>query len=167
MLGFPSGWVVKNLLASAGDMGSIPGSGSSPGEGNGNPLQYSSLENTMDRGPWAIVHGVTKSWIQLSSWTPSPPRKLYAKSLIPWRNPVLSWSHLKNGLEYPWFHYIRRPVIYHRMSLRTEPVWHSCSLVFLILLLKSVIFPVNRDKIKIITSKAAKYKVDGIKASLK
>ena len=57
--------VVKNLPASAGDirdLGSIPGSGRSPGEGNGNPLQYSCLENPMDRGAWwATVHGVTES----------------------------------------------------------------------------------------------------------
>ena len=62
--------VVKNLLASAGDVreaGLFPGSERSPGEGNGNPLQYSCLENTMDRGAWqATVHGVTKSQIQLS-----------------------------------------------------------------------------------------------------
>ena len=46
----------------AGDLGSIPGLGRSPGEGNGNPLQYSSLENPMDGGAWeATVHGVTKS----------------------------------------------------------------------------------------------------------
>ena len=51
--------VVKNLPASAGGMGSIPGLGRSPGEGNGNPLQYSCLEKLMDRGAWqAIVHGV-------------------------------------------------------------------------------------------------------------
>ena len=50
-----------------GDLGSIPGSGSSPGEGNGNPLQYSCLENSMDRGAWwATAHGVTKSQTQLS-----------------------------------------------------------------------------------------------------
>ena len=53
--------VVKNPPANAGDAGSIPGSGSSPGEGNGNPLQYSCLENPMDRGAWrATVHGVEK-----------------------------------------------------------------------------------------------------------
>ena len=53
--------MVKNLLANAGDMGSIPGSRRSPGEGNGNPLQYSCLGNPMDRGAWwATVHGVTK-----------------------------------------------------------------------------------------------------------
>ena len=60
-LGFPGGSVVKNVPANAGDAGSIPGSGRSPGEGNGNPLQYSCLRNPMDRGTWqATVHGVTK-----------------------------------------------------------------------------------------------------------
>ena len=62
--------VVKNWLASAGDlrgMGWIPGSGRSPGEGNGNPLQYSCPGNPMDRGGWwAIVHAVSKSRTQLS-----------------------------------------------------------------------------------------------------
>ena len=63
MRGFPSGSVVKNLPASAGDAGLILGSGRSPGEGNGNPLQYSCLGNLMDRGAWwATVHEVTKSW---------------------------------------------------------------------------------------------------------
>ena len=65
--GFPGGAMVKNLSADAGntrDVGSIPGLGRSPGEGNGNPLQYSCLENHMDRGAWwATVHGVTKSQI--------------------------------------------------------------------------------------------------------
>ena len=60
-MGFPSGSVVKNPPANAGDTGSIPGSGRSPGEGNGNPLQYSCLGNPMDRGAWqATVHGVAK-----------------------------------------------------------------------------------------------------------
>ena len=59
---FPDGSVVKNLAADVGDSGLIPGSGKSPGEGNGHPLQYSCLENPMDRGAWwALVHGVTKS----------------------------------------------------------------------------------------------------------
>ena len=64
-MGFPGGSVVKNPPASAGNTGdasSIPGSGRSPGGGNGNPLQDSFLENPMDRGAWqATVHGVTKS----------------------------------------------------------------------------------------------------------
>jgi len=60
-LGFPHSSVGKESACSAGDLGSIPGSGRSPGEGNGNPLQYSSLENPMDRGAWqATVHGVTR-----------------------------------------------------------------------------------------------------------
>ena len=58
---FPGGSVVKNLPANAGNEGLIPGSGRSSGEGNGNPFQYSCLENPMDRGAWwAMVHGVTK-----------------------------------------------------------------------------------------------------------
>ena len=61
--------VVKNSLANAGDLrdkGSIPGLGRYPGGRHGNLLQYSCLENLMDRGAWwATVHGVTKSWIQL------------------------------------------------------------------------------------------------------
>ena len=61
--GFPGGSVVKNLSANAGDMGSTPGSGRSPGEGTDNPLQYSWLGKPMDRGAWqGTVHGVTKSW---------------------------------------------------------------------------------------------------------
>ena len=64
--GFPGGPVEKNLPANAGDVGLIPGSGRSPGEGNGNPLQYSCLENPMDRRAWwATVHGVTKSQTRL------------------------------------------------------------------------------------------------------
>ena len=60
-MGFPGGLVVKNPPAKAGDLGSISGSGRSSGEGNGNPLQYSCLENSMDRGAWhAAVHGVAK-----------------------------------------------------------------------------------------------------------
>ena len=57
----------KESTYNAGGPGSIPGSGRSPGEGNGTPLQYSCLENPMDRGAWwATVHGVTKNWTLLS-----------------------------------------------------------------------------------------------------
>ena len=62
--GFPGGSVLKNLPTNAGyagDMGSVPGSGRSPGEGNGNPLQYSCLGNPMDRGAWGSQN--------LRSWT--------------------------------------------------------------------------------------------------
>ena len=65
--GFPGGSDSKESACNVGDLGSIPGSGRSPGEGNGNPLQYSCLENPMDRGAWqATVHGVIKSWRRLS-----------------------------------------------------------------------------------------------------
>ena len=61
--GFPGGSDGKESACNAGDPGLIPWLGRSPGEGNDNPLQYSCLENSMDRGAWrATVHGVTKSW---------------------------------------------------------------------------------------------------------
>ena len=68
-MGFPGGSLVKNppVNAGDGDVGLIPGAGRSPGGGNGNPLQYSYLENSMDRGAWqVIVHGVAKSQTRLS-----------------------------------------------------------------------------------------------------
>ena len=65
--GFPGGSDDKEPTCSAGDSGLIPGLGRSPREGNGNPLQYSCLENLMDRAAWlAAVHGVLKSWTRLS-----------------------------------------------------------------------------------------------------
>ena len=62
-LGFDGGSDGKMSACNVGDLGWIPGLGRSPGEGNGHPLQYSCLENSMDGGAWwATVHGVTKSW---------------------------------------------------------------------------------------------------------
>ena len=64
--------VVKNPPANAGESGLTPGSGRSPGGGNGNALQYSCPQNPMDRWAWpAIVHGVSKSLTQLSEWAPA------------------------------------------------------------------------------------------------
>ena len=67
-MGFPDGTSGKNPSANAGDLrdaDSIPGSGRYPGGGHGNPLQYSCLENPMDRGVcWATVHRIAKSWTQ-------------------------------------------------------------------------------------------------------
>ena len=64
-MGFPGG-----SAGNAGDLGLIPEPGRSPGEGNGNPLQYSCLENSMDRGAWwATVHGVAKNQTRLSNFT--------------------------------------------------------------------------------------------------
>ena len=69
-MGFPRGSVRKETTCNAGDVryqGSVPGLGRPPGERNGNPLQYSCLENPIDRGTWqATVHGVAKSQTQLS-----------------------------------------------------------------------------------------------------
>ena len=66
--GFPDGSDGKESACNVGDLGLIPGSGKSPGEGHRNPLQYPCLEDPMDRGPrWATVHGVAKSWTQLRS----------------------------------------------------------------------------------------------------
>ena len=73
MWDFLGGSVVRNPPANAGDAGLISGWGRSPGEGNDNPLQYSCLENPMERGAWkAAVHGVTESQTWLSDW----PHKL-------------------------------------------------------------------------------------------
>ena len=63
-LGFPGGSADKESTCNAGDLGSVPQFGRSPGEGNGYPLQYSGLENSMD----SIVHGVAKNWTQLSNF---------------------------------------------------------------------------------------------------
>ena len=72
ILVFPGGSDGKASARNAGDPGSIPGLGRSPGEGNGNPHQYSCLENSMDGGAWwATVHGVTKSWTRPSDVTTS------------------------------------------------------------------------------------------------
>ena len=68
--GFPGGSEVKASACNAVDLGPIPGSGRSPGEGNGNPFQYSCLENPMDGGAWwATVHSVAKSRTRLSHFT--------------------------------------------------------------------------------------------------
>ena len=67
VLGFHGGLDGKASACNAGHLDSIPGLGRSPGEGNGNPLQYNCLGNSVNRKAWwAIVHGVAKSWIQLS-----------------------------------------------------------------------------------------------------
>ena len=84
--GFPGGSVVKNLPTNAGDTGSIPDLGRSPGKGKGNPLQYSCLENPMDRGAWrATVHGIAKSWMQLSKWK--------NKTFKCWKLPLFFFAH--------------------------------------------------------------------------
>jgi len=93
---FPGGSDDKASAHNAQDPGSIPGLGRSPGEGNGNPLQYSCLENPMDEGAWwATVHGVTKSWTRLSHFTSLHYRVLECKS----RKSRNTWS---NRQIWPW-----------------------------------------------------------------
>ena len=73
-LGLPGGWDGKESICNAGDLGSIPRLGWSPGGGHSNPLQYSSLENPVDRGDlWAPVHGVTKNQTQLNKSSNDEP----------------------------------------------------------------------------------------------
>ena len=81
---FPGGSVGKESACNAGDLGSIPGSGRSPGEGNANPLQYSCLGNPMDRGAWrATVCGFTKSQTRLSDRAHTTfPRLFIFSSLV-------------------------------------------------------------------------------------
>ena len=79
--GFPGDFPGKESTCNTGDardVGLIPGSGRSPGGGNDNPLQYSCLENPMDRGVWqATVHRVTKSWTQLNLLSPTTTTMMF------------------------------------------------------------------------------------------
>ena len=91
--------MVKASACNAGDLGSIPGWGRSSGEGNGNPLQYSCLENSMDGGAWwATVHGVTKSQTQLSDLTSQRPDMGVYVYFLPYFNWSLwpAWSRHKS-----------------------------------------------------------------------
>ena len=91
-MGCPGGSVVENLPVNAGDMGSIPGSGRSSGEGNGNPLQYSWLGNPTDRRAWWVtVHGVAKELGSLVAKHHHPSLYGHLGSLI--------------GFLFPLFHY--------------------------------------------------------------
>ena len=89
-MGFPGGSDGKESACNAGDRGLIPRLGRSPGKGNVNPFGYSCLENPMDRGAWrAIVHGLAKSWTQLSDYE-SESHAVVSNSLQP------------HGLYSPW-----------------------------------------------------------------
>jgi len=100
-LAFPGGSVVKSPPANAGDAGLIPGSGRSPREGNGNPLQYSCLGNPIDRGAWwATVHGVAKNGHNLGTNQQQQQLALWI-SPCPWWQTARSDGLREPGLE-PW-----------------------------------------------------------------
>ena len=101
-MGFPGGSDDKEPACNAGDLGSIPGLGRSPGEGNSKPLQYSRLESSMDRGVWwAAVHGVTEGQTRLSDFTftfhfHALEKEMAAhSSILTWRIP---WTEEPGGL---------------------------------------------------------------------
>ena len=73
--------MVKNPLANAGDVGSIPGLGRSPGEGSGNPLQYSRLGNPMDREAWRATAESSMSFVDLLSLVKTPYKSVYKQNL--------------------------------------------------------------------------------------
>ena len=85
--------MVKESTCNAGDVGSIPGSGRSPGGGNGNPFQYSFLGNSMDRAVcWATVHRVIKSWTRLERLSMHAHRLSLMFSRLDVLNVVVSYS---------------------------------------------------------------------------
>ena len=104
-LGFPGGSDSKESACNVRDRGSIPGLGRSPGEGNGNSLQYSCLENPMDRGAWwATVRGITKSQtrhqITLSLSSLFNPGSFYVDSRLTDFTPLLFLSYPSDSLLY-------------------------------------------------------------------
>ena len=107
LLGFPGGSDDEESTCSAGDLGLIPGSGRSPGEGNGNPLQFFCLENSTDGGAWwSAAHGTAKSRTSLSdvhSLTQAGKRKDYL-SLIKdiYENPELTYTWPVSTGKYAW-----------------------------------------------------------------
>ena len=100
VIGFPGGAVVKNLPVNAGDTRDaalIPGSGRSPGVGNGNSLQYSFLENSMDRRAWrATAQGVSKSWTRLSMHTHMSFESRRGNNF--WKAYNFSWSKIMSTI---------------------------------------------------------------------
>ena len=117
--------MAKNPPASAGDAGDvgwIPGLEGSPGGGNGNPLQYSCLDNPMDRGAWRVTgQGVTQTWPQLSDWAKRTPRR---------RGPY-HWEQLKahfNRLKQKFFTRdvnSRKKIKLRSVHYSQSPAWHG------------------------------------------
>ena len=94
----PSFNMVKNPPANSGDAGDVglnPGSGRSPGVGNGNPLRYSCLENSMERGTWwAAIQGASKTWPQLSNWTHTHTIQYSSNIFPPLQGHMALWKPL-------------------------------------------------------------------------
>ena len=102
-MGFPSGSDSKESTCNAGDLGSIPGFGRSPGEGNVYPLQYSGLENSMDRGAWKIiVYGVAKSPDMTERLSPSLPPLLLPRGGTSGKEAASQCSRGERGRFHPW-----------------------------------------------------------------
>ena len=103
-MGFPEGSGVKNPSVNAegnGDAGLIPGSGRSPGEGHGNPLQYSCLGNPVDGGAWwATVHGVTEGWMRLGTHRVSHARKCSLGVPVWGEGQREGWREVESGIEW-------------------------------------------------------------------
>ena len=127
--GLPGGSGVKNPPANAGDVGLIPGSGRSPGEGNGHPVQCSGLENPMDRGAWQVtVHGVAKSQTGLSDWAHA-----HARTHLSHRRKATGDTHRETETTWEGFSG-RHPLAGHPLwVLKREVdeccVWESCSVM--------------------------------------
>ena len=121
----PGGSEVKVSACNAGDPGSIPGLGRSPGEGNGNPLQYSCLENPKDRGAWwATVYGVAKSRTRLSDFT---SLRLFWFGL---RFYIYSNSLLKNKfLTFATVLYVPEVIVSLLQCMKIAPSWFSRSII--------------------------------------
>jgi len=121
-LNFPGGSDSNTSAYNEGDLGSILGLGRSPGEGNGNPLQYSCLENPMDGGAWqATVHGVTKSRPRLSDFTFTFIPSVRSCSIHSF------WWHF---YIYLFDHMIKSLLLDSKLSLRKAPIYF-CSLLYL------------------------------------
>ena len=134
LLGFPHSSVGKESARCAGDPGSIPGSGRSPGEENGNPLQSSCLKNSIDRGAWqAAVHGVARVGHDLATKPPPPPESLSTPAGV-WRNLTCYLSQapssfsltLVSGPEYKELGSCHSTITSERLStLKIDPLPHE------------------------------------------
>ena len=140
LLGFPRASIVKNPPGNAGDAGSIPGSGRSPGGGNSNPFQYPCLENPMNRGIWqTVVHSVTKSRIRLKRLSmmldllSSPRKRVISNSVIklcsvdpevPWSSPAASYHTGRVG----WAHQLQPPSLLKPEQCRFSSLSHTGSM---------------------------------------